>query len=44
MFKRKITIVRFIAANYPDRCIFANIKDFVADAEKPYARMKLVTL
>ena len=36
--------LRFIQSNYPDRCFFSDIKDFVHDASKTVGRMKLATL
>ena len=32
---------RFIATNYPGRCVFNDIKDFVKDASKPYQKLRL---
>lgn len=35
--------LRFIGANFPDRCMFGNIFDFVDDIEKPVKKRKLAT-
>lgn len=35
---------RYLAKNYPDRCVFGDILAFVDNAKKPYEKMKLVSL
>ena len=37
---KRITL-RFLLDNWPDRCMFANILDFVKDSDKPIADMKM---
>lgn len=34
---------RFVKSNFPNRCMFENILDFVKDSDQPFDRMKLVT-
>ena len=33
--------LRLLLDNWPDRCMFANILDFVKDSDKPIAEMKV---